>query len=148
MGGGLNLRGYAGYNTPDERNGTVMTSYKGRSGAAFNVEVDFENYLPWRPKLFRNWLHADLYAFGDAGIMELSYFSNSNVYSIIPTSMWSDVRIDAGIGAAFTIKSWGIFEKARPLTLRFDMPFFLNRAPYSNNQYFTFRYVVGVNRSF
>ena len=62
--------------------------------------------------------------------------------------MWSDVRVDAGLGAAFTIKNWGVFEKAKPLTLRIDFPFFINRAPYSNAQYITYRYVVGVNRAF
>ena len=148
LGGGLNLRGYAGYNAIDERSGKIYESYKGRSGASVNVEAGFENYIPFRPRFTRDWLHVNLYGFADAGAMELSAFSASNVYSISPTKMWSDVRVDAGLGAAFTIKSFGIFEKAKPLTLRIDLPVFLNRAPYSNAQYFTLRYVVGVNRAF
>ncbi|MBC7552795.1 MAG: M1 family metallopeptidase [Taibaiella sp.] len=148
QGGGLNLRGYAGYNAPDEREGVTYQGYKGRAGAAFNMEVGFENYLPFRPRITRNWLHVNLYAFADAGVMELSSFSKTNVYAITPTNKWSDLHIDAGLGTAFTIKNWGVFEKAKPLTLRFDMPLFINRAPYSNAQYVTFRYVVGVNRTF
>jgi aminopeptidase N len=146
QGGGLNLRGYAGYNAPDTRNGSTLVAYKGRSGASATAEVGFENYMPWKPKLFRSWLHANVYAFGDVGIMELGALYSGN--NLAPTDLWSDVRADAGLGLAFTIKSWGVFEKARPLTLRIDFPVFLNRPPYGNAQYTTFRYVVGVNRTF
>ena len=148
QGGGLDLRGYAGYVAVDERASGLLTAYKGRSGGSFNMEVDFENYLQIKPKLTRNWLKAGVYAFGDVGVMQLSSFSGSNFYAISPTGKWSDVRMDAGLGTAFTIKNWGVFDKAKPLTLRIDFPLFLNRAPYSNPQYFTFRYVVGINRAF
>ena len=148
QGGGLGLRGYAGYFAPDTRNGNLMESYKGRSGAAANLELDVENYMPWRPRLLRNWLHASVYAFGDAGIMEMSYFDPSNLYFTTPSTIWSSVHVDAGVGFAFTIKSWGVFEKAKPLTLRLDLPIFLNRPPYGNDQYATLRYVIGVNRAF
>ncbi|MES2703244.1 MAG: M1 family metallopeptidase [Bacteroidota bacterium] len=148
QGGGLNLRGYAGYFAPDEFNGGLLTGYKGRSGAAINAEIGLENYMPWRPKIFRNWLHANVYAFGDAGIMELSNYAPFNVALIAPTTTWSTIHVDAGLGMAFTIKSWGVFEKAKPLTLRIDFPLFLNRPPYNNPQYATFRYVVGINRTF
>lgn len=149
QGGGLNLRGYAGYYAPDERHNYMMEGYKGRSGAAANVEIGLENYMPWQPGLFRKWLHASVYAFGDAGVMELSNFSLPNYHNISPASwMWSDLHVDAGLGFAFTIKNWGVFEKAKPLTIRVDLPVFLNRPPYSNDQYATFRYVVGINRAF
>lgn len=149
MGGGLNLRGYAGYLVADERNGQIMIGYKGRSGAAINAEVDFDNYIPLKPKFTKNWLHIDLYAFADAGAMELSNIANvSNYWNISPTTLWSDIRIDAGLGAALTIKKWWKFTKAQPLTLRFDMPTFINRPPSAEPDYFKFRYVVGLNRSF
>ena len=148
QGGGLNLRGYAGYFAPDTRNGNQLEGYKGRSGAALNVELGLENYMPWRPRLLRNWLHAGVYAFGDAGVMELSNFTLPNYYFITPSSSWSSLHVDAGIGFAFTIKNWGVFEKAKPLTIRVDLPIFLNRPPYSNDQYATLRYVVGINRAF
>ncbi len=149
QGGGLNLRGYSGYFAPDTRNGVQYVGYKGRSGASANLEIGFENYMPWRPRFFR-WLHANLYAFGDAGVIELGEMKpisfGKSVF--IPTNYWSDLRVDAGLGVAFTIKKWGVFDKAKPLTIRFDMPAFLNRPPYSNNQYATFRYVIGINRAF
>ena len=149
QGGGLNLRGYAGYFAPDEHNGTKLEGYKGRSGASANVEIGLENYMPWKPKLLRNWLHANVYAFGDAGVMELSNFTLSNfTYLESPSTQWSTLHVDAGVGFAFTIKNWGVFEKAKPLTIRLDLPVFLNRPPYSNDQYATFRYVVGINRAF
>lgn len=148
QGGGLNLRGYSGYNMPDEKDGVVYQGYKGRSGIAGNVEIDFDNYIPFRPGFTRNWLHVDLYAFADAGIMELSSFSKTNVYAITPANKWSDIRVDAGLGTAFTIKRFGVFDKAKPLTIRLDAPLFLNRPPYGNTGYFTARYVVGVNRAF
>lgn len=148
QGGGLNLRGYAGYFSPDEYNGGLLTGYKGRSGAAVNAEINFENYIPWRPRLTRNWLRASVYAFGDAGIMELSHYSQYDNHVISPTTTWGTVHVDAGVGFAFTIKNWGVFEKAKPLTLRLDLPLFINRPPYDNNQYATLRYVVGINRAF
>jgi hypothetical protein len=148
QGGGLNLRGYAGYFAPDEHNNGLLLGYKGRSGAAVNVEVDIDNYLQWRPKLTRNWLHTDIYGFADAGIMELSQYSFNNFHTIAPTTTWGTVHMDAGAGCAFTIKKWGVFEKAKPLTVRVDFPLFLNRPPYGNSQYATLRYVVGINRAF
>jgi hypothetical protein len=149
MGGGLNLRGYAGYFVADERDGALMIGYKGRSGAAVNLELDVDNYIRLQPRFTRNWLHVDIYGFADGGIIELSRISNINdYYNSTPTEMWSDFRMDAGVGFAFTIKKWGPFDKAEPLTLRFDMPLFINRPPYADPQYFGWRYVVGVNRAF
>lgn len=148
-GGGLNLRGYAGYFVADERDGEILIGYKGRSGAAVNLELDVDNYIRLQPKLTRSWLHVDVYGFADGGLIELSRINSINeYYNSTPTDMWSDFRVDAGLGFAFTIKKWGVFDKAQPLTLRFDMPLFLNRPPYANPQYVAFRYVVGINRSF
>ena len=149
MGGGLNLRGYAGYFVADERDGEILIGYKGRSGAAVNAELDVDNYISFKPKFTRNWLHVDVYGFADAGIIELSRINSINEYfNSTPTTMWSDFRMDAGLGFAFTIKQWGVFEKAKPLTLRFDMPLFINRPPFANPQYSNFRYVIGLNRAF
>jgi hypothetical protein len=148
QGGGLGLRGYAGYYAPDLHNGYMLEGYKGRSGVAANVEIGLENYMPWHPRLFNKWMHVNVYAFGDAGAMEMSNFSSSDISRISPTDVWSSVHVDAGAGLAFTIKNWGVFEKAKPLTLRLDLPVFLNRPPFSNDQYMTLRYVIGVNRAF
>jgi len=148
MGGGLNLRGYAGYFAPEERNGTILEGYKGRSGASANLELGLTNYFPWHPAKLKTWLHADVYLFGDAGAMELSSYALPNFTVATPTNTWSSLHVDAGAGFAFTIKNWGVFEKAKPLTLRIDFPFFLNRTPYNNTDYLAFRYVIGVNRAF
>lgn len=149
MGGGLNLRGYAGYLIADEKNGEILIGYKGRSGAAVNAEVDFDRYIPLRPKFTRKWLHVDLYAFADAGVMQLSRVANLNNYwSISPTTIMSDIRFDAGLGVAATIKKWWKFTKAQPLTVRFDVPAVVNRPPFANPDYVQFRYVVGINRAF
>jgi hypothetical protein len=154
-GGGLNMRGYAGYYAFDNRNGQELVGYKGRSGAAINVEADFSGYFRWQPALTRNWLSVNVYAFADAGIMELSTYSQTAppdnwkfYYVVTPANKISDLRLDAGIGAAFTIKKWGVFEKAKPLTLRFDMPVFLNRAPYGAPQYLGARWLFGISRAF
>ncbi len=76
-GGGLNMRGYAGYYAFDTRDGREHTGYKGRSGAALNVEADFSSYFRWRPAFTRNWLAVNLYAFADAGVMELSTYAQT-----------------------------------------------------------------------
>jgi len=148
LGGGLNLRGYSGYFMADERNGEILLSYKGRSGAAINAEIDFDEYINLKPRFTRNWLKIDAYLFADAGLMELSRYELPDFHTISPTTMWSDVRVDAGLGMAFTVKKWWHFSKAKPLTLRVDFPFLLNRPSYSDPQYGAFRYVIGINRAF
>jgi hypothetical protein len=148
QGGGLNLRGYTGYFMPDLRNGKELVGYKSRSGVAVNAELDVDRLVTISPKFTRNWLHIDAYLFGDVGIYELSYFNTGDFSQIAPTEMWSDVHVDAGPGFAFTIKKFGPFAQARPLTVRVDIPILMNRPSYSDPRYVGFRYVVGVNRTF
>jgi aminopeptidase N len=148
QGGGLNLRGYTGYFLPDMRDGAELIGYKARSGAAINAELDIDRLITLAPKFTRNWLHADVYLFADAGVYELSHYLPGDFSIIAPTEMWSDVHVDAGPGLALTIKRFGPFVQAQPLTLRVDVPVFLNRAPYGNPQYAALRYVIGVSRAF
>jgi hypothetical protein len=150
QGGGLNLRGFNAYYAAEVRDGQTYSSYFGKSGAAVNGELEFDKLINWRPKKLRNWLHADTYIFADAGSMNLNIIDANALGNVIPTNKFSKLRIDAGIGAALTIKSWGRFEKAEPLTLRVDLPMFINRIPFAqNNTYFSLnRWVIGVNRSF
>lgn len=140
-GGGLNLRGYAGYlATQKDKNANATIIYKGTSGASVSAELEFDRLLPLAPKLFRNWLKVDAYLFSDAGIIDYSLEDNQiNA---------SDLRIDAGLGTAITIKKWGPLQTINPLTLRFDMPLFLNRTPSVEPEFIKFRWIVGISRSF
>jgi len=144
--GGLNLRGYAGYWAYDERNGDLLLAYKSRSGMAVNAELDFSNYIPFRPRPFRKWLRLQSYLFADAGVTELMRW-NTEFENVTGAGKWSDVRLDAGIGAALTIHKWGKIEKAKPLTLRVDLPLFLNRPAFGSSDYFAFRWLLGIGWS-
>ncbi len=150
MGGGLNLRGYAGYFAPDTRGAAgQLQGYRGRSGVSASAEIGFDRIFRWTPNFFRNWLHVNLYGFGDAGFIEMSTYAPGLASNNAPApGYWSSLHTDAGLGMAFTVKKWGFFNKAKPLTLRLDLPVFLNRTPYGNTDYFAMRYVVGINRAF
>jgi hypothetical protein len=155
-GGGLNLRGYSGYLAPEETaNGGIRFAYKGVSGAAFNGELEFDNLFRGKnlPKFFRknlkrykfasavkSTLKFNTYLFGDVGII------NYNVPE--EDVLFTDLRADAGLGVAMTIKRFGPLQTVSPLVIRFDMPFFINRIPFGQQDYFAFRWVLAVNRAF
>lgn len=141
MGGGLNVRGYSGYLAPDQlSNGVIIPGYRGNTGVSGNIEIDLDGLVKLRPKLTRNWLHMDLYAFGDAGLMELNDGDDAINFG--------KVRASAGLGSAFTIKRWGRFSMEKPVTVRFDVPMFLNRPSNVAPDYVQFRWLIGVNRAF
>jgi aminopeptidase N len=139
-GGGLNLRGYAGYLATEQRtiNGTdtLYFAYFGKSGASWNLEVDFDKFIKIPAKGITKNLKLDTYFFADAGVIS---FNQTNKTSL------GKLRADAGIGTALTIK-FSPYD-IKPLTIRFDMPLFLNSPP-AVSDYFAFRYVVSVNRAF
>jgi aminopeptidase N len=140
-GGGLNLRGYAGYLVAQENEkGEIIPVYKGNSGVAINAELDLDRLIPCRPRFTKDWLRINLYLFGDAGI--INYNQPDSKLRL------ADIRADAGVGTAVTIKKWGRLDKVKPFTLRFDMPLFLNRPPATEGEYFKFRWVLGINRAF
>jgi aminopeptidase N len=149
-GGGLNLRGYNGYYAIDQdtAGGVQYLNYKGRSGAAINIEIDFDQYIKFRPKVLRDYFHLDMYVFGDAGIMSRSTLNTNNIPELNPIRQWSKIRMDAGLGTALTIKKFGPFEKIQPITIRFDMPFFLSSPPFAKPDFVSFRWVMGVSRAF
>ena len=60
----------------------------------------------------------------------------------------SDLRVDAGVGATLTIKKFGPLQTVNPLTIRFDMPLFLNKIPATDNDYFQYRFVILDRRFF
>ena len=139
-GGGLNLRGYAGYLMAETDNyNTIFYAYKGTTGAAFNAELEFDELIGLKP-MFKKTIKFNTYLFGDAGVLD--YDHSSGLLKI------TNLRADAGLGAALTILRWGPLQKCEPLTIRFDMPFFLNSIPATDKDYFAFRWVIGVNRVF
>lgn len=142
QGGGLNLRGYAGYLASElnKNDSLIYSLYAGKSGMAISAELDFENLIRFRPAITRSWLHVDAYLFADAGI--ISYQTNADELAI------GSLRADAGLGFAFAVKQWGMLEKVKPFTLRVDLPLWVNRTPAASGQYFAFRYVVGIGRTF
>jgi aminopeptidase N len=149
MGGGLNLRGYAGYLAPyQDANGNTIYVYRGNSGAAFNTELEFDQLfkfihitdqnriVKWAQKTFK----LNTYLFGDVGVL--------NYNTPVENLKLANLRADAGAGAALIIKRWGPLQKVDPLTIRFDVPFFLNRIPAVESDYLKFRWVIGVSRAF
>jgi aminopeptidase N len=141
QGGGLNLRGYAGYLVPEEdKDGNMKFIYKGTSGAAINAELDFEKLFPIRPSFTRNWLGIASYLFADAGT--INYNTPDQALAL------AKIRADAGIGFAATIKKFGPLQTVLPFTLRIDFPLLLNSTPAVEPDYFDFRWVIGVGRTF
>ncbi len=141
QGGGLNLRGYTGYFIIEPSTDTLTyVLNSSNSGAAVNVELDLDGLVNFAPKGLRDYFHLDVYLFGDAG--SLGYSNTRYDY------LFTDIRMDAGLGAALTIKKFGMLETVKPLTLRFDMPFFLSHVPFHETDNLQFRWVVGINRAF
>jgi aminopeptidase N len=143
QGGGLNLRGYAGYLAPQETsNGSIVYTYKGQTGAALNAELEFSSLFKIKkPTFLTNTLKVVTYAFGDAGLINY----NKPTEHILKMS---DVRVDAGLGIAVTIKKFGVLQTVNPLTIRVDFPLFLNKIPPTEKDYFQYRFVIGINRAF
>ena len=82
----------------------------------------------------------DTYLFADGGIIVYKNSNNDDTFS--------EPRMDAGAGIAMTIKRFGPLDNVKPLTIRFDVPFFLSHTPFEDPAHFQFRWVFGVNRAF
>jgi hypothetical protein len=145
QGGGLGLRGYAGYIAPEyDADNNIFRSIAGNTGAAANAELDLDGLVRFRPGKLAEYLHLDVYLFGDVGSMgyrQIGEKGKSKLQLAMP-------RADAGAGAALTIKKFGPLQDIKPLTIRFDMPLVLSNLPAGETDYFAFRFVVGVGRSF
>jgi hypothetical protein len=139
QGGGLNLRGYAGYYVVEEDGGKTFRAYKGQSGGAVNLELDFDELVKWQPKKLSKYFKLDTYLFGDAGMIVFDTDAGEKVFS--------NLRMDAGAGLALTVKKFGPLETVKPFTLRFDVPFYLSHAPIGEDN-IKFRFVIGVSRAF
>jgi aminopeptidase N len=141
FGGGLNMRGYAGYLLPEvDKNGVVMPAYKGNSGFAINAEIDFNRIVKVKNQKLKDIFSLNTYLFADGGA--IAYKNSSNQQQL------SHFRVDAGAGLALTVKKWGPLQGIKPLTFRFDVPFFISHAPYTDQRHVAFRWVVGISRAF
>ena len=140
-GGGLNLRGYAGYLAPEFDDNGVITNfgYNGTSGASFSTEIDFTKYMPYEFREFG----ITYYAFADAGVITNEKLNKNNL-----KDAFYDVRADAGFGLAYSFNRWGPLAMVKPITIRLDMPIFLNKPPATNDDYLQFRWILGINRAF
>jgi hypothetical protein len=149
-GGGLNLRGYAGYLAPKLLNdGTERDLYKGSAGASVSGELEFQKLFSKgiariigskRYSKINNVIGFQTYLFGDAGVINYNHSHEALSFD--------NLRADAGVGATFTIKRFGPLQSVKPLTLRFDVPLFLNSTPAADPDFVKFRWVVGINRTF
>lgn len=142
-GGGLNLRGYAGYLAPQvQSDGTTVFTYKGQTGAALNAELEFSGLIRQkRQTAINKTFNLKTYLFGDIGMINYNK-PDSDILKM------ADFRADAGLGFALTIKKFGVLQTIEPLTIRFDIPFFLSRIPATDKDYTQFRYLVSVSRAF
>lgn len=139
-GGGLNLRGYNGYFAPYiAENGEVVSTYAGTTGASVNAELPFTALFLNRETSLDDLVNVEAYLFGDAGIINANAPGEDLVFS--------NFRADAGIGGNIEIKRFGKFNDLKPLTIRVDLPLFLNR-PGPDDDYFAFRFLLGISKAF
>jgi len=141
QGGGLNLRGYAGYKMGEsatdmiDENENFNFLYRGTSGIAFNTEIDFTNAIK-----YMNYFGVNSYLFMDMGVMDQNYQDNDLSFS--------SIHMDAGIGFTLELsRLWDSNIDAEPLILRLDFPLILNKPP-AGEDYLDFRCVFGLNRAF
>lgn len=138
-GGGLNLRGYNNYVLPELNSDSLLRfAYAGYSGLALNTEMEFDDLVQINSRT-KGYVELKTYLFADAGMI--------NINRSTEPLEWSNIRIDAGVGLALQIYQWGTFHALKPLTIRADFPLFLNRPP-SSQEYFAFRWLIGVQRAF
>jgi aminopeptidase N len=149
VGGGLNLRGYAGYLIPVADGASQSYLYRGNGGASVNLELDYDKYIPFRAGSLSKYFHIDAYLFFDAGILTARKLTNLDQTQIKTGSMLNTgFMASGGHGLILTIKKWGVLDEIKPLSIRFDIPFYLSNAQYAASGNVQFRWVLGVQRSF
>ena len=136
MGGGLNLRGYAA------RMLTDSSQVYGSSGAALNVECDFNGLIPAKMGFIsKQVLDFRSYLFYDGGILG----KNISSTQIISPTTWQNYRQDAGIGTAFTLA----FPRSEKeiITIRADFPFWVSE-PSAGKNAFALRGLFSFSKAF
>lgn len=143
-GGGLGLRGYAGYLAPElDVDGRLITTYRGNTGISASAEVDLDGLVNIAPGKLKRYLHLDVYLFGDVGMMGYRVIRSGGTELHL-----AQPRADAGAGMALTIKKFGPLVDIKPLTIRFDAPLLLSALPATASGNLAFRYVFAIGRSF
>jgi hypothetical protein len=155
-GGGLNIRGYSGYTYASsytyQGKQYPLFAYYGTSGASVNAELEFNHLVHFNPRFLRNSFAITTYFFGDAGVINTTPPTTFNTVPITYTHFpltFTNIIADAGVGGTLTIQKWGPLQLVKPLTIRFDMPFFINQLQYNTGSNFIqYRFVVGIGRCF
>jgi aminopeptidase N len=132
-GGGINMRGYAGYSNTKGR------SSAGESGWAINGELDCSRIVKVRKAKLNETIGVHPYLFADMGAIV-------SQNSTTKASELGQVIADAGVGVALSLKKFGPLQDIKPLTIRFDFPFYLSDPNSSNN--WAMRWKLGINRAF
>jgi aminopeptidase N len=139
-GGGLNLRGYAGYRLNAER--VSGQGYRSASGAAVNVEIEFERFFGFNRRYINDRTALKTYLFYDGGVLA---FAERKVGFDQPVfDLW---RQDAGAGLILDVKVPDLSRTERNLTFRFDVPLWVSDPP-PGEKNFAFRWILTVGRAF
>jgi hypothetical protein len=138
FGGGYNLRGYSGYRAEFEDGGAA---WYGNNGTSVNLELEFDDRIPFRPPFLKDHVKLDAYVFADAGILGRNLSRRG-----FDKPEWDKLRADFGIGTAFNLYRTRN-KQTQPLIIRADFPFLLTTAPFIQDN-FQFRWMVGVGRAF
>ena len=121
--------------------------YRGNAGASANVELDYDQYLGFLP--INKYLKLDTYFFMDAGILASKNLNNKEQTLTSNTlNLNTGLMASGGHGLVLTIKRWGVLDEVKPLSIRFDIPFYLSNAPAKEGENLMFRWVLGVSRAF
>ncbi len=141
FGGGMNIRAFNGYFAPyTNEDGIVRLGYRGMHGVSASGELEFNRLFGSVQGKLARALNLTTYLFGDAGVLIEDFEQLDYLQEML--------RLDAGLGAAFTIKKFWVLEKVKPLTIRADFPLFVNRIPAGQTDYLAFRWLIGIERSF
>jgi aminopeptidase N len=132
--GGLNVRAYSNYQASNNTDEDSFYIFRGNAGVAFNVEWDFTGYVKIKAPKLTQWIRLNTYLFGDAGML---WNNDQN----------SGLRADAGLGTLWYLHIPKL-SKSEPLGIRVDFPFFMNRIPQTDTEYFAFRWLVGLHKTF
>lgn len=140
--GGLNLRGYNGRVLGFQSNDTTLAFFRGASGASVNLNWEYGNLFKG---LFRNrFIKLNPYVFTDAGIIAIP----------LKEQHISPLLVDAGLGFEFKFYKLSrlitnnFAQQTKPISIRLDLPLFLNRTQTSKENPFSFRWMLGLNASF